>query len=55
VAPSAVFARDLESDYRIDPSRVHVVPNPVDLDRFSPDPRRDRACVRVAHCAAQRR
>lgn len=42
VAPSAVFARDLESDYRIDPSRVHVVPNPVDLDRFSPGPTPDR-------------
>ena len=38
VAPSSVFARDIERDYRIDPNRVHVVPNPIDIDRFSPPP-----------------
>jgi glycosyltransferase involved in cell wall biosynthesis len=36
VAPSAVFAHDIERDYRIDPRRVHVVPNPIDLERFAP-------------------
>lgn len=36
VAPSTVFARDIERDYHIEAGRVHVVPNPVDLDRFSP-------------------
>jgi glycosyltransferase involved in cell wall biosynthesis len=38
VAPSAVFAHDIERDYRIDPRRVHVVPNPIDLRRFAPPP-----------------
>jgi glycosyltransferase involved in cell wall biosynthesis len=36
VAPSATFARDLIRDYSVPASRVHVVPNPVDLHRFSP-------------------
>ena len=36
VAPSATFARDLVRDYRVPASRVHVVPNPVDLKRFTP-------------------
>jgi glycosyltransferase involved in cell wall biosynthesis len=39
VAPSAVFAREIERDYRIEASRVHVVPNPVDLRRFYSSPR----------------
>jgi glycosyltransferase involved in cell wall biosynthesis len=38
VAPSAVFARDIARDYRIEARRVHVVPNPVDLRRFCPSP-----------------
>jgi glycosyltransferase involved in cell wall biosynthesis len=36
VAPSRAFARDVERDYAIEPDRVHVVPNPVDLERFAP-------------------
>lgn len=36
IAPSEVFAREIERDYRIEPPRVHVVANPIDLDRFSP-------------------
>lgn len=38
IAPSKAFARDIQRDYRIEPSRVHVVPNPIDLERFSPSP-----------------
>ena len=38
VAPSTVFARDIERDYHIDMRRVYVVPNPVDLERFVPWP-----------------
>jgi glycosyltransferase involved in cell wall biosynthesis len=36
VAPSDVFARDIEHDYCIPRARVHVVPNPIDVSRFSP-------------------
>ena len=36
IAPSRVFARHLQRDYRIDPDRLHVVPNPIDLRRFTP-------------------
>jgi glycosyltransferase involved in cell wall biosynthesis len=38
LAPSEVFARDIENDYGIEPARVHVVFHPIDLDRFSPSP-----------------
>jgi glycosyltransferase involved in cell wall biosynthesis len=36
VAPSSVFADDISRDYNVERSRIHVVPNPVDLDRFIP-------------------
>jgi glycosyltransferase involved in cell wall biosynthesis len=39
VAPSNAFARDLCSDYGIEPARLAVIPNPIDLRRYRP---RDR-------------
>jgi glycosyltransferase involved in cell wall biosynthesis/GT2 family glycosyltransferase len=36
LALSAAFRRDLVADYGLDPERVAVVPNCIDLDRFSP-------------------
>jgi glycosyltransferase involved in cell wall biosynthesis len=36
IAPSRVFASHLETDYGIARERLHVVPNPIDLQRFSP-------------------
>jgi glycosyltransferase involved in cell wall biosynthesis len=36
IAPSRVFARHLERDYGIEPARLYVVPNPIDLRRFTP-------------------
>jgi glycosyltransferase involved in cell wall biosynthesis len=36
IAPSRVFAGHLARDYGIAPERLHVVPNPIDLDRFVP-------------------
>jgi glycosyltransferase involved in cell wall biosynthesis len=36
IAPSRVFAEHLRADYGIARDRLHVVPNPIDLDRFSP-------------------
>lgn len=35
---SAVFAAHLVADYGLDPARVGVVPNPIDLERFQPAP-----------------
>jgi glycosyltransferase involved in cell wall biosynthesis len=43
VAPSEASARDIERDYGISPESVHVVPNPIDLDRFSPVRERPRS------------
>jgi len=34
IAPSATFGELLIEDYGIERDRVHVVPNPIDLDRF---------------------
>ena len=36
IAPSRRFAEHLARDYSIPPGRIQVVPNPIDLDRFSP-------------------
>jgi len=36
LALSSVFRRDLVADYRLDPERVVVVPNCIDLARFAP-------------------
>lgn len=36
IAASAQFRRQLADDYGIDAKRLHVVPNPVDTDRFRP-------------------
>ena len=36
LALSAAFRRDLVADYGLDPQRVAIVPNCVDLDRFTP-------------------
>ena len=36
LALSAAFRRDLVADYGVDPDRVVVVPNCIDLDRFTP-------------------
>lgn len=38
IALSQHFAAELERDYRIRPERLHVVPNPIDLNRFKPEP-----------------
>jgi glycosyltransferase involved in cell wall biosynthesis/predicted O-methyltransferase YrrM len=36
LAPSLRFAQLLAEDYGLDPLRIQVVPNPIDLDRFRP-------------------
>lgn len=36
ISPSENFARALRDDYHLDRDRIAVVPNPVDLERFSP-------------------
>ena len=41
IAPSQRFADLLASDYGLDPARVSVVPNPIDIDQFHPAPRPD--------------
>ena len=38
VALSDHFAAELRRDYRISADRLHVVPNPINLDRFRPGP-----------------
>lgn len=38
LALSSVFRRDLVADYGLDPARVGIVPNCIDLDRFVPLP-----------------
>jgi glycosyltransferase involved in cell wall biosynthesis len=38
VAPSRVFASHLARDYGVEPERISVVPNPIDLERFAPQP-----------------
>jgi len=37
ISPSQRFRELLCSDYSVPPERVHVVPNPLDLQRFRPD------------------
>jgi glycosyltransferase involved in cell wall biosynthesis len=41
IAPSRRFADLLALDYGLDPARVTVVPNPIDIERFHPGPRPD--------------
>jgi glycosyltransferase involved in cell wall biosynthesis len=36
ISPSAVFAQQLARHYRVPERNLHVVPNPIDLDRFAP-------------------
>jgi len=36
IAPSRRFAELISEDYRVEASRIRVVPNPIDLDRFQP-------------------
>lgn len=38
IAPSAVFARLIASDYGVAAKRLHVVPNPIDVNRYRPGP-----------------
>jgi glycosyltransferase involved in cell wall biosynthesis len=59
IAPSATFAQDIATDYGIDPSRVHVIPNPIDLGRFSPasherDPKTALDLVYVSRIAVRK-
>ena len=42
VAPSRVFAAQIERDYGIAEDRVHVIANPIDLSRFLPAPAESR-------------
>ena len=37
LALSAAFRRDLVADYGVDPERVGIVPNCIDLERFAPE------------------
>ena len=36
ICPSSVFARQLARDYRVPDRKLHVLPNPIDLQRFMP-------------------
>jgi glycosyltransferase involved in cell wall biosynthesis len=36
ICPSATFARQLARDYQVPDQNLHVVPNPIDLERFAP-------------------
>jgi glycosyltransferase involved in cell wall biosynthesis/GT2 family glycosyltransferase len=50
LALSSAFRRDLVADYGLDPARVAIVPNCIDLDRFTPaiaGHRRDDGPARV--------
>jgi len=38
VSPSRRFAAHLEADYGVSAERIAVVPNPIDLERFAPEP-----------------
>jgi glycosyltransferase involved in cell wall biosynthesis len=38
LVPSELFADELARDYRVPRERVHAVPNPIDLERFTPSP-----------------
>lgn len=42
ICPSHSFAEHLERDYRVGPARLHVVPNPIDVDCFVPRERSAR-------------
>jgi glycosyltransferase involved in cell wall biosynthesis len=39
IAPSRRFAELMEHDYRVGADRFRVVPNPIDVERFTPQPR----------------
>lgn len=56
VAPSAMFADELFRDYGIARTRMHVVPNPVDLVRFHPPAERveSREIVFVSRLAVRK-
>lgn len=43
IAPSRRFAELLAEDYGVDPARIAVVPNPIDLDLFRPTERGTRS------------
>lgn len=51
VCPSRAFQRDFCADYGVDAERTRVVPNPIDLARFRPQPRMDApsAPIRVLY------
>jgi glycosyltransferase involved in cell wall biosynthesis len=42
IAPSRRFAHHLSTDYGLPLDRIRVVPNPIDLDRFTPAPATER-------------
>jgi glycosyltransferase involved in cell wall biosynthesis len=56
LALSAAFAADLVGDYGIDPARVAVVPNCIDVDRFTPSAERgsDPAVVSVGRLVVRK-
>jgi len=56
LALSAAFAADLEADYGVDPDRVGVVPNCIDVGRFAPrtDPTCDPAVVSVGRLVVRK-
>ncbi len=49
IAPSRIFAWHLETDYGVAADRIHVVRNPIDLDRFAPpfEARRPKKAISV--------
>jgi glycosyltransferase involved in cell wall biosynthesis len=46
-APSAHLARAVEREMRLPPHTVHVIPNPIDTEEFSPGPPRSSLCEPV--------
>jgi glycosyltransferase involved in cell wall biosynthesis len=56
ICPSAGFARELAQDYGIRERCLHVVPNPVDLERFTPTTpsRRPREIVFVSRMSVRK-
>jgi glycosyltransferase involved in cell wall biosynthesis len=47
IAPSQRFAEHLGADYRIPADRLHVIPNAIDLDRFSPPEQTPTGPIRI--------
>jgi glycosyltransferase involved in cell wall biosynthesis len=47
VSPSEGLARELREEYPFAASKIHVIPNPVDLDSFRPTPSFDRETFRA--------